>query len=40
MIEKWFTRGLEVVLFLLVLVEELDTWWSELRHHRRCARDG
>jgi len=38
MIEKWFTRGLVVFVFLATLWDELDCWLAENRHHRHCAR--
>jgi len=38
MIERLFSRILVAVVFVLVIADAVDTWWSEQRHHRGCTR--
>jgi hypothetical protein len=37
MIERLFAKGLVAILFVLLMVDELDKWWEEHRHHRHCS---
>jgi hypothetical protein len=37
-IERFVSKLVLAIIFVLVLVDAVDTWWNEERHHRHCAR--